>query len=81
MQIYEEITPQEVKQEQQEVLPTVQKTGTPLIVVQSVLCLLVLLAALVLKYVLPMLYEDARSWYDAEMARSVLITYDNAPNL
>lgn len=81
MQVYEEITPQEMKAEQKEMQMTVQKRGTPPVLIQTVICVLILAAALFLKYVLPAVYEEARMWYDDEMAKSVLITYDDVSSL
>ena len=44
---------------------------------QAAVCLLILLAALLLRTLLPAAYAQARAWYDAEMQRSIVITADD----
>ena len=78
MQVYEEITPQEREEEiQKDVRVPIRKAGFSLVLLQAVICLFLLLAALVMKFMIPTLYEDLRAQYDAEMERSILITYDD----
>ena len=82
MQIYEEITPQEREEEiQKEVRAPIRKKGFSLVPLQAVICLLLLLAALLIKFALPDLYADLRARYDAEMERSILITYDDVSDI
>ena len=80
MQVYEQITPQEHVAEQQAVVMEPHSRAISLTLFQAVLCLLILLAALVLRTLVPPVYDTARSWYDAQMQRSILITDDDLSN-
>ncbi len=73
MEVYEQITPAEHEAEQQAASKP-HGRAVSLTLFQAVLCLIVLLAALLLKSCLPTVYETARSWYDDQMQRSILIT-------
>ena len=78
MQVYEQVTPEEQAAEQQaeiKVRPRSRAVGWALL--QAGLCLLILLAALLLRTLLPAAYAQARAWYDAEMQRSIVITADD----
>lgn len=81
MQVYEEMTPQEVKAEEEEKAAVERRVEVPIVVVQAVVCIILLLAALALKYTMPALYGELRAQYDGEMARSVLIPYDNVSDI
>lgn len=81
MQVYEQITPQEHEAEiQQMEVKTVRSRGYPLILMQSVVCLLILLLALALQFLLPELYTELRTKYDDAMEKSILITDDDISN-
>ena len=78
MQVYEEISPGEGEAELLEaVRAQVKRPGVSLVMAQAVVCLIILLAALLLKFILPDLYTELRGQYDAEMKHSILITYDD----
>ena len=78
MQIYEEITPQEHRvQVEAEMMHRAQKREKPpWIMVQAVACLLILLTVIAIKYLVPDFYEELEALYRTEMARSILIEYD-----
>lgn len=81
MQVYEQVTPQEHEaQVQQAEKKPERRRGYPLILLQSVLCLILLLAALLIQFLLPELYADLRAQYDDAMERSILITADDVSN-
>lgn len=78
MQVYEQVTPEEQAAEQQaeiKVRPRSRVVSWTLL--QAAVCLLILLAALLLRTLLPTAYAQARAWYDAEMRRSIVITADD----
>ena len=54
--------------------------GFRLTVLQTLVCVLILLAAFFLRGVLPELYGELRAIYDAELNRSVLILQDDIPH-
>lgn len=81
MQVYEQITPQEHEAQAQQVEKKPERRREyPLILLQSVLCLILLLAALLIQFLLPELYADLRAQYDDAMERSILITADDVSN-
>ena len=53
--------------------------GFRLTVFQTLVCVLILLAAFFLRGFLPELYGELRAIYDAELNRSVLILQDDVP--
>ena len=53
--------------------------GFRLTVFQTLVCVLILLAAFFLRGFLPELYGELRAKYDAELNRSVLILQDDVP--
>ena len=53
--------------------------GFCLTVFQTLVCVLILLAAFFLRGFLPELYGELRAKYDAELNRSVLILQDDVP--
>lgn len=55
--------------------------GFRLTVLQTVVCALILLAALFLRSFLPELYGELRAKYDAELNKSILITQDDVSSL
>ena len=54
--------------------------GFRLTVFQTLVCVLILLAAFFLRGFLPELYGELRAKYDAELNRSVLILQDGIPH-
>lgn len=81
MQVYEQVTPQEHEAQAQQVEKKPERRREyPLILLQSVLCLILLLAALLIQLLLPELYADLRAQYDDAMERSILITADDVSN-
>lgn len=54
-------------------------SGFRLTVFQTLVCVLILLAAFFLRGFLPELYGELRAIYDAELNRSVLILQDDVP--
>lgn len=81
MQVYEQVTPQEHEAQAQQVEKKPERRREyPLILLQSVLCLILLLAALLIQFLLPELYADLRAQYDDAMERSILITADDVSN-
>lgn len=54
--------------------------GFRLTVFQTLVCVLILLAAFFLRGFLPELYGELRAKYDAELNRSVLILQDDVPH-
>lgn len=54
--------------------------GFRLTVFQTLVCVLILLAAFFLRGFLPELYGELRAIYDAELNRSVLILQDDVPH-
>lgn len=84
MQVYEQMTPreQELEKEQEalEERAAAQDHGYRLTLAQAVVCALLLLATLLLRAFIPALYGEARSWYDQEMSRSIVITADDVSN-
>lgn len=54
--------------------------GFRLTVFQTLVCVLILLAAFFLRGFLPELYGELRAKYDAELNRSVLILQDDIPH-
>ena len=83
MQVYEEITPQEnrAQAEEQTMYAASGRERPPWMMVQAIVCLLLLLAVLAIKYALPNLYGDLRTLYDGEMARSIWISLDDVSAL
>ena len=81
MQIYEEVTPAEQEAEQNIPVYKPGRKGGSLVLLQAVLCLIVLLCAMLLKYLLPDFYDTLRERYDAEMQRSILISYAEPSDL
>ena len=91
MQFYETPPPEEkadisqLDAQEQPVTPKDKAAAGPvsggfrLTVLQTVICVLVLLAALFLRSFLPELYGELRARYDAELNRSILITQDDVP--
>ena len=79
MQVYEQITPKEQEREKEQAPPRAApiNRGYRLTLLQAAVCALVLLAALLLRALLPALYTEARAWYDSEMSRSIVITADD----
>lgn len=55
--------------------------GFRLTAFQTLVCVLILLAAFFLRGFLPKLYGELRAIYDAELNRSVLILQDDVPYL
>ena len=78
MQVYEQVTPEE-REAQAQAAEIVRPHGRAVswTLLQAVICLLVLLAALLLRSLLPAVYGEARAWYDAEVQRSIVITADD----
>ena len=75
MQVYEEITPAEMEsQERAEMVRQRTKQSVSVLLVQAVLCILILAAAMMLRACLPASYAALRERYESEMARSVLIS-------
>ena len=54
--------------------------GFRLTVFQTVVCVLILLAAFFLRGFLPELYGELRAIYDAELNRSIVILQDDVPH-
>lgn len=81
MQVYEQITPKEQEREKEQAQAPPRAApinrGYRLTLLQAAVCALVLLAALLLRALLPALYTEARAWYDGEMSRSIVITADD----
>lgn len=80
MQIYEEITPAEHETEQNLTITVPKRRRGSWVMLQAVLCLLVLLSVLLLKFLLPDFYHTLRERYDAEMQRSILISHAESSN-
>lgn len=74
MQVYEQVTPAEQVEEAVVPVPILVDKGYRWTAFQAVVAVLVLLAALVLKLLLPSLYGEVRQVYDAELSRSIVIT-------
>lgn len=81
MEIYEQVTPKELEQEQRtEIEPqTPAAGGYKLTLFQAAVCVLVLLAALLLRVFFPALFGQVQAQYDREMSRSLVITEDDVP--
>lgn len=78
MQVYEQVTPEERDaQAQAAEIIRPHSCAVSWTLLQAVICLLVLLAALLLRSLLPAVYGEARAWYDAEVQRSIVITADD----
>ena len=81
MQFYETPTPND-EEKPSEPIPAEKKAisgGFRLTVFQTLVCVLILLAAFFLRGFLPELYGELRAIYDAELNRSVLILQDDVP--
>ena len=81
MQFYETPTPND-EEKPSEPIPAAKKAisgGFRLTVFQTLVCVLILLAAFFLRGFLPELYGELRAIYDAELNRSVLILQDDVP--
>ena len=76
MQVYEEVTPQEIERQERELITQQrERTGVSVLLVQTAVCLLLLLAVLLLRACLPEAYGRIKEVYEGEMARSVLISH------
>ena len=76
MQVYEEVTPQALEQHDRELITQQrERTGVSVLLVQTAVCLLLLLAVLLLRACLPEAYGRIKEVYEGEMARSVLISH------
>ena len=88
MQFYEMPTPND-EEKPSEPIPAETEAQVPkdraisggfcLTVFQTLVCVLILLAAFFLRGFLPELYGELRAKYDAELNRSVLILQDDVP--
>ena len=78
MQVYEQVTPEEQAAEQQaEIKVRPRSRALSWTLLQAAVCLLILLAALLLRALLPAGYAQAPAWYGAEMQRSIVTTPDD----
>ena len=86
MQFYETPAPNDeekpsepIPAETEAQVPKAISGGFCLTVFQTLVCVLILLAAFFLRGFLPELYGELRAKYDAELNRSVLILQDDVP--
>ncbi|MGN0477852.1 MAG: hypothetical protein ACI4GO_00310 [Hominenteromicrobium sp.] len=81
MQVYEQITPAEQELEQEKEVQRAPRAapsgGLCLTLLQAAVCALILIAALLLRTLLPPLYDELRAWYDGEMNQSIILTADD----